>query len=95
MWNRAATHPGTFAANAQDDVIVLAVCFFHHGLGGGLQGWGAYTGDSIMFRHGMLIETGAFESEEVELGSRERSRECDVSHEPSSERGFTKTERAR
>ncbi len=62
-WTRAATHPGTFAANAQDDVIVLAVCFFHHGLGGGLQGWGAYTNDSIMFRHGLLIETGALESE--------------------------------
>ncbi len=72
MWARAAGHPGTFAANAQDDVIVLAVCFFHHGLGGGLQGWGALTGDSILFRHGMLIETGKIARGGKDEGERTR-----------------------
>mmetsp|Transcript_4229 Transcript_4229/g.4959 ORF Transcript_4229/g.4959 Transcript_4229/m.4959 type:complete len:305 (-) Transcript_4229:102-1016(-) len=58
FWEQCKKRSGIFAQNAQDDCIVLSILALHHGFGGTLMLLGSFYGDSMLWRHGYLVETG-------------------------------------
>lgn len=58
FWESVKLRSGTFAQNAQDDMIVLSILAIHHGFGGILMLLGTFKKDDMLWRHGYLVETG-------------------------------------
>ena len=58
FWELAKEHNGLLCGNGQDDTVLFAIQLTHHGAAGALMLMGYVTGDSTLFRHGYLCETG-------------------------------------